>query len=259
MPEADTIALLNKLVLPSPSIPVPVVSSTFPSIAESIRHRRSGSAEAAAQKINALRNLGIAPLVNWLTPHPDNIHIDGTDPIGLVDQPRHEMLAVASGGNIRLVVEEVPLGFAFSITQFQTRRFGTRNSLSTNKREMLSRLGFFDWKALLIEYYKQSYAYLREVDGIYTPYLAVKLYKHAQQDRMLPLYRLSSHTSSDTIERETQRLVQEEFEYLASLGFDLIGNHSNPFTAVAFMDVRDIRLNPEFAKCMDQNRGYRNF
>lgn len=115
-------------------------------------------------------------------------------------------------------------------------------------------LGFFDWRAIFIEYYKQSLKYLGKTGQVHPPYISVNLIRKTQERILSELARRPGGSDERRIEEERNKMIEKERKWLTSLGLIFQGNRGFEWSEVMFMDIRDIALNPHFASMMQRRK-----
>lgn len=245
---------LKTVRLPVPMLPVPLNLEMFPMLLNLLR----GQTSDFHSKLLQLEHYYMSPVFNAIfegrATKPDNINLDGTLSIGLYQgfgydfTPPQPMLAAASGSFAKLTWEESPLGTAFNISQFQTADFGSGSLNPQSEKRMFPYLGFFDWKALMLEYYKQSFVYLKEHRLPHPQFLAVTLSKHAQQRQIWEIQRShpAKYSYGELIAID-EGIKDREAAWLAGIGFPFRGR--SPANC-SFLDIRDIEPIENFQKIL---------
>jgi hypothetical protein len=244
-------ALLEErsITLPYPSGPVPISLETFPDLPNYLR----GQTSNFPSKLNRLEHYYISPsniaTTRRYAERPTTIGLDGRMSLALFQGfggtflEGNEMLAISSGSFFPLTWEGTRLGNGFNIHQFQTARFVKEESRQfTDEQEALEAIGFFDWRAILIDYFKQSFAYLRSVGKPHPQYIAVPLIRYVQRKEIDRLA-FQANTTRVDLEAKEAELMSEQAIWLRGQGFGYFGFCP---TECMFCDIREVGLRKYF-------------
>lgn len=239
-----------RCLLPLPQTPIPINTEYFPSLPMQLR----GETTSLPSKLKQLEHYYLYPASDAITQgyayRPETIGLDGRLALGMFQafgndfSHPEDMLAITSGSITPLTWEGSNIGMALNIHQFQTARFTDRNNrLSTNEKEALSYLGFFDWRRVMLEYYQQSLIRLNEIGKPVPAYLAVPLKGQPQQRRLIEAMR-TGRNFEELVQLE-QELDHQQSAWLANQGFIFKGEC--PMDCM-FLDIRDLKKNENFQR-----------
>lgn len=245
---------LRTVQLPVPEYPVPLNLEMFPMLLHLLR----GQTTDFPSKLFQLEHYYLSPIYNAIyegrATKPETVNMDGSLGIGLFQGFAHDftppqpMLAVSSGTFTRIEWEGSDLGPAFTIGQFQTAKFGSGILDPSSEKKMFPYLGFFDWKALMLEYYKQSFVFLKEQGRPHPPFLAVNLLRHAQKRQLWHAQSLHNRTltTAELMDLDAE-LADQEAAWLNDNGFPFRGRCP---VDCSFQDIRDIEPIENFQKIL---------
>jgi hypothetical protein len=242
-----------RCLLPMPQAPVPINTEYFPDLVTHIR----GTTSALPSKLFQLEHYYLFPAADAMAKEyafrPESIGLDGRMALGMFQafgrdfSAPQDMLAITSGSISPLYWEGTNLGLALNVHQFQTARFNQKNySIATDEKSALAYLGFFDWRRVMLDFYKQSLIRLKDLNKPLPQFLAVPLMGQPQERSLREAMR--SQQSHEELLMLEQKLNQEQANWLGSQGFTFPGRC--PMDCM-FMDIRNIEKNENFQKLFD--------